>query len=72
MHACACIYIHNKHTQYTHIYYVNKIFYFGLIVWQHYYTCVFITDQYWDTEILSTIKLLRKESAHTTSSQQAA
>ncbi len=34
------LYIHNKYTQYTHIYYVNKNFYFGydyseLIVWQH-------------------------------------
>ncbi len=26
---CVCIYIHNKYTQYTHIYYVNENFYFG-------------------------------------------
>ncbi len=28
IHACVCIYIyvHNKYTQYTHIYYVNKNF----------------------------------------------
>ncbi len=26
---CMCIYIHNKYSQNTHIYYVNKNFYFG-------------------------------------------
>ncbi len=26
---CVYLYIHNKYTQYTHIYYVNKNFYFG-------------------------------------------
>ncbi len=26
---CMSLYIHNKYTQYTHIYYVNKNFYFG-------------------------------------------
>ncbi len=28
---CMYLYIHNKYTQYTHIYYVNKNAYFGLI-----------------------------------------
>ncbi len=37
---CVCLQIHNKYTQYTHIYYANKYFYFGhdssqLIVLQH-------------------------------------
>ncbi len=29
MHACLYFYIHNKYTQYTLIYFVNKNFYFG-------------------------------------------
>ncbi len=34
---CVYLYIHNKYTQYTLIYYVSKNFYFeyDLIVWQH-------------------------------------
>ncbi len=27
MHACAYLYVYNKYTQYTHIYYVNKKIY---------------------------------------------
>ncbi len=26
VHVCVYVYIHNKYTQYTHIYYVNKSF----------------------------------------------
>ncbi len=37
LYVCVSLYIHNKYTQYTHIYYVNKNFYFGcdLIVNNH-------------------------------------
>ncbi len=33
MYICMCVYlyIHNKYTQYTHIYHVNKNFYFDAI-----------------------------------------
>ncbi len=39
---CLYLYIHNKYTQHTHIYYVNKNFYFGCEMW---ITCdVFISS----------------------------